>query len=500
MKNKEKGLSAWQLTMMALGTVIGGSFFLGSSLAINSAGPSIIILYILGGVLVYYILFALSEMTVTNPDSGSFRTFAAEAYGQGTGFVVGWVYWTGMVLAMSSEATAISLLVREWIPGISISWTGSFIIIGVTLLNLLGASRLSKLESGLAAIKVLTILAFIVIAVLLITGLFPGNTAVGAGELTRESFMPGGIRGLAGSMLIVMFTYAGFEIIGLAASEADNPQETVPKAIRYTVISLVGFYILSVAVMLPLIPTAEINEETSPMVAALNRFGITWAGSVINLVLITAILSTMLAAMFGLGRMIRSLADEGLAPALLKEHTDVPYRGILFSGFAMLAGLGLGLLLPRVYLFLISAGGFALLFTYVIIVAAHIRFRKKYGCPEGKCRLGGFPYSSLFVLIVLLIAIASMPFISGQGIGLVAGIIMIVFYTLCYVGMLLYRFLYGKGRFPTDRYGSGYRDGLTTEFSEELSGIIEKQQNAGMTEEENVNSGRETDGKDDGGF
>ncbi len=492
MKKREKGLSAWQLTMMALGTVIGGSFFLGSSVVINSAGPSIVISFILGGVLVYYILFALSEMTVTNPDSGSFRTFAAEAYGQGTGFVVGWVYWTGMVLAMSSEATAISILISKWIPDISISWLGGFIIIGVTLLNLLGASKLSKLESGLAAVKILTILAFIVIALLLITGLFPGNTAVGAGELEAEPFLPGGMKGLAGSMLLVMFAYAGFEIIGLAASEAENPQETVPRAIRYTVLCLVGFYILSVAVMLPLIPTAEINEETSPMVAALNRFGITWAGSVINLVLITAILSTMLAAMFGLGRMIRSLTDEELAPGILKDRTDVPYRGILFSGFAMLLGLGMGLLLPRVYLFLISAGGFALLFTYVIIMATHIRFRVKYGCPEGKCKLGGFPYSSLFVLIVLLIAMASMPFIRGQGTGLAAGIIMVVFYSLCYVGMILFRFLHGKVRPPKGRYGSNYQDTLTTEFSEELSGIIEKQQNAGTAYEQAEDSDGET--------
>ncbi|MGB8452039.1 MAG: amino acid permease, partial [Anaerocolumna sp.] len=457
MKKKEKGLSAWQLTMLALGTVIGGSFFLGSSVAINSAGPSIVISYILGGVLVYFILFALSEMTVANPESGSFRSFAAEAYGQGTGFVIGWVYWTGMVLAMSSEATAISILVREWIPSISIVLLGTFIIVGVTLLNLLGASKLSKLESGLAAIKILTILVFILIAILLIAGLFPGTPAVGAGELAAESFLPGGMKGLAGSMLIVMFAYAGFEIIGLAASETENPRETVPKAIKYTVICLVGFYILSVIVMLPLIPTAEINEATSPMVAALNRYGVTWAGSAINLVLITAILSTMLAAMFGLGRMIRSLAAEGLAPNWLKDHKDVPYRGILFSGFAMLLGLGMGLLLPRVYLFLISSGGFALLFTYMVIMATHIRFRKKYGCPEGKCKLGWFPYSSLFVLIALIIALVSMPFIKGQGTGLIAGIIMIIFYSLCYIGMRLYRLIHRNVSVSEKQFNRSYQ-------------------------------------------
>jgi L-asparagine transporter-like permease len=315
MKTKHKGLSAGQLTMMALGTVIGGSFFLGSSVAINAAGPSILISYILGGILVYFILFALSEMTVANPDAGSFRTFSAQMYGQGAGFVVGWVYWTGMVLAMSSEATAVSILIREWVPNISISLLGSLIIVSVTLLNLLGADKLSKLESSLAAVKILAIVSFIIIAILLITGIRPGTSPIGAGEIVREPFMPAGIEGITGSMLIVIFSYAGFEIIGLAASETSNPRETVPKAITYTVICLVGFYIVSTALILPLVPTADLSEDVSPMVAALNRWGIGWAGRALNLVLITAILSTMLAAMFGLGRMMRSLADEGLAPS-----------------------------------------------------------------------------------------------------------------------------------------------------------------------------------------
>lgn len=470
MENKHKGLSAWQLTMLALGTVVGGSFFLGSSVAINAAGPSILISYILGGILVYFILFALSEMTVANPAVGSFRSFAAEAFGPGIGFVVGWVYWTGMVLAMSSEATAVSILVREWIPNISIASFGSFIIIGVTLLNLLGADKLSKLESGLAAIKLLAIATFIIIALLLIVGVFFGTAPIGAGELAREPLMPGGIKSIAGSMLIVIFSYAGFEIIGLAASETNNPRETVPKAITYTALCLVGFYVISIAVLLPLIPTANLSEDVSPMVASLNRWGIGWAGSVINFVLITAILSTMLAAMFGIGRMMRSLADEGLAPKLLKDKKDVPYRGILFSGVAMLTGLSLGLLVPRVYLFLISSGGFALLFTYAVIMITHIRFRKRNGCPpEGKCQMPGYPYTSWIVFLSILIIIISMPFISGQGLGLVAGIVMTTLYYITYVTLKYLRNLKKNNTSYSNFKHKKYQSNLSAEFSKELT-------------------------------
>lgn len=469
MKKQEKGLSAWKMAMMALGSVVGGSFFLGSAVAINAAGPAIIISYIFGGILIYFILYALSEMTVANPDSGSFRTFTAGVFGRGAGFVVGWVYWTGIVLSMSSEATAVSILIKEWYPRISIPIVGTVIIVGVTLLNLLGADKLSRLESGLSALKLLAVIAFIIIAIALIAGLIPGNEPVGLGELRSEPFMPGGISGIAGSMLIVIFTYAGFEIIGLAASEAKNPHKTVPKAIAYTVITLVGLYVLTFFVLLPLIPTALLSENVSPLVAALERWNMGWISTVMNIVLIIAILSAMLAAMFGLGRMMRSLAEEGDAPGWLKDHTDVPYRGILFSGFAMLVGLGMGLLLPRVYLFLISSGGFALLFTYAMILATHIRFRKRNGCPpEGKCQMPGYPFTSWLALISMILIIFSMPFISGQALGLIAGIVMVAVYAAAYLMVRSLDTVRNKSC-DTKKVRPNYRTRYSEEISKELS-------------------------------
>jgi L-asparagine transporter-like permease len=204
------------------------------------------------------------------------------------------------------------------------------------------------------------------------------------------------------------------------------------------VIGLVGLYILFILTLLPLIPSAELSEEVSPMVAALSRWGMGWAGTAINFILVTAILSTMMASMFGLGRMMRSVADEGHAPKWLKDEKDVPYRGIIFSGVGMLLGLGAGLFFPRVYLFLISAGGFATLFTYAAILATHIRFRKCNGCPpSGKCQMPGYPYTSWIALISIIVVIISMPFISGQTSGLIAGIIMTVLYAGIYMIMWL---------------------------------------------------------------
>jgi L-asparagine transporter-like permease len=142
----------------------------------------------------------------------------------------------------------------------------------------------------------------------------------------------------------------------------------------------------------------------------------------------------MLAAMFGLGRMIRSLANEKQAPSWLIDKKDVPYRGIIFSGIAMLLALAGGLLLPRVYLFLISSGGFALLFTYAVIMATHLKFRKENGCPpKGNCQMPLYPYTSWIALIALILVIVSMPFISGQGAGLIAGLLMLVLFSCAYL-------------------------------------------------------------------
>ena len=106
----------------------------------------------------------------------------------------------------------------------------------------------------------------------------------------------------------------------------------------------------------------------------------------------------------------------------------------------MLLGLAFGLLFPRVYLVLITTGGFALIFTYAVIMASHIRFRKKNGCPPvGKCQMPGFPYTSWIALISMIIVLLCMPFIPGQGVGLIAGIVMVVFYSGVYVAM---KFLY----------------------------------------------------------
>ena len=473
-----KGLRAWQITMLALGTVVGGSFFLGSAVAVRAAGPAIILSYLIGGFLVYLILFALSEMTVVKTVKGSFRTYAEMIYGPLVGFVVGWVYWTGLVLAMSSEAIAVSILIKKWFPFLSAPLIGLGIILLITIINLFEINKLSKIETALALLKLSVIIVFIIMAFGLVMGFFEGREAVAFNQIKNEDFFANGFSGIAGSMLIVIFSYAGFEITGLAASEAVDPQKTVPKAIKYTVISLVFLYIITITMLLLLIPTNTFSENTSPLVASLLWYNFNWAGEIINLVLITAIISTMLAATFGIGQMIYSLAKEGHAPNFLKDKGDIPYRGIIFSGFAMVFALGMGYLLPqRIYLFLVSSGGFSLLFVYLVILLTHYKFRKKFGCPKGKCALPAYPYTSWVAIFLLISIIVTMPLIPGQGAGLVAGLFLLIVYLFAYFlrSKINFKFTFLKSK-NLDR-GKKYKKAHMMETAEEMNIDLKEKDN-----------------------
>lgn len=183
MASGKTGITTRDLVFLTLGSVVGGSFFLGSSIAIRAAGPSIIIAFLLAGILVYIILTALSEMTVGRPVSGSFRTYAEEYFGPWLGFVLGWVYWTGMTLAMSSEATAAAIFLYTWFPELPVGIVASLIIAAVTLLNLAGPGLFSRLESSLAAVKLTALIGFVATALILILGLLPTRPAVGLGAL-----------------------------------------------------------------------------------------------------------------------------------------------------------------------------------------------------------------------------------------------------------------------------------------------------------------------------
>lgn len=434
-KHGSAKLSVPQLLMLALGSAVGGSFFLSTAVSLRTAGPGVLLAFGLGGLLVYIILMALSEMTTAHPVHGSFREYAEMAFGPMASFVVGWLYWAGLVLALSSEAVAVGLFARLWLPGMPVWVLSLVVLLAVTLVNLMDVTLFSLVESVMAGAKLLAIVGFILLMAAFIFGLLPGRAPTGAGVLRGQPFLPTGFSGLAGSMLTVLFAYAGFEVLGLAAPDAKDPKRTVRRAILLTVISLIVLYVGAVAVILPVLPVRTLTPEVSPMVSALIAGGFPGLASGLNVIIMSASISTLLAAMYALSRMLYSLAEEGQAPAFLKALTPVgaPRRALLVSSGAMLVGVILSYLLPKqVYLFLVSSGGFSLLFAYLVILASHLVIRRREGCRAAACQLPAFPLSTWLGIILLGAAIVAMPLVPGQGAGLAAGLILLALLAVAY--------------------------------------------------------------------
>lgn len=422
-RHKGGQLGAGELAMLALGTAVGGTYFLGVAIPLRAAGAGALIAFLFGGVLIYIILTALAEMTIANPAHGSFREYVEQAYGPQAGFVIGWVYWLGLVLAVSSEATAASIFIRTWIPAAPLWLLSLIIIASVTAVNALDVRGFTRIESLTAAVKLLALALFIIFVFLLAFGV-PGGRPPGAG-LLGQSVFAGGWSGIGGSMLLVMLGYGGCEVLGLAAPDARDPARTVPRAIVMSVIGLVVLYIGGVLALVLLLPPGTVSENVSPLVAALDLAGWPrWAG-VMNAVVMSASLSQMLAAMYGLSRMLYSLAQEGQAPRIAGRLTraGVPRNALFFSGGTMLVGVVLAWILPgQVYRLLTSSGGFAILFAYLGILASQLRFRAQITCTPATCRMPGYPYSTWMGIAMLLLVIASMPLVPGQGAGLVTGL------------------------------------------------------------------------------
>lgn len=429
------GLTAGQLVLLALGSVVGGAFFLAAAVTLHAAGSAALLAYALGGFLTYLILTALSELTTARPVSGSFREYAEQAFGPMAGFVVGWLYWLGLALAMSSEATATALFLRVWLPGAPVWLLSLLIIAAVTALNLLDVGLFTRVESFMAAVKVVALAAFILLGAAVVAGLVPGRPAAGLAALAGQPLLPRGPGGVAGSLLMVMFGYAGFEVLGLAAPEARHPQRTVPRAIAWTILALITLYVGGIAVLLALVPVAAVSEEVSPLVTALQQAGFPRLAGGMNLVVMSASLSAILASMYALSRMLHSLAREGQAPAFLARTAPggAPRPALLASAAMMLVGVVLAFLLPRqVYLFLASSGGFALLFSYLAILASQLRLRRRHGCHPDACRMPAFPYLTWLGILLVLAAMVSMPLVPGQGAGLAAGLGLLAILALAY--------------------------------------------------------------------
>jgi amino acid transporter, AAT family len=418
----KRRLSQRQLSMITIGGAIGVGLFLGSSVTIRLAGPGVIITYLFSAVIALIVAYALAEMAVVHPVAGSFGVYAQTYLSPWAGFAVRATYGFVQIIAIGAEITAVAIYFAFWFPSVP-QWAWVVAVsIGLVALNTLQVSRFGEFEYWFALIKVLAIMVFIMVGLALIFGLGPRH-AVGLSNLTRQpgGFLPFGWKGVWLAMTLALTSYMGVEVVAVTAGEAQRPEQTIPRAMRTIVFRLILFYVLAMTVMLAMTPWNHIGSGItgSPFVAAFSAAGIPYASSIMNIVVITAALSSSNTDLYLTTRMLFSLARGNYAPAWLGRlsKNGVPHRALAVSTGGMIAAVLLAIFAPaRAFLMLYGVAVAGMFFVWGVILVTHIAFRRALGpqrVAQLPMRMRFYPYATLLGIVVLVGIALSTFYVDG---------------------------------------------------------------------------------------
>ncbi|GAA3274372.1 amino acid permease [Streptomyces lavendulae] len=376
------GLKNRHLSMIAIGGVIGAGLFVGSGGGIAKAGPAILLSYLLVGAMVVFVMRMLGEMAAASPNSGSFSAYADRALGRWAGFSIGWLYWFFWVVVLAVEATAGAKILEGWVPAVP-QWGWALIVMAVlTVTNLGSVASYGEFEFWFAGIKVVAIGAFVIVGMLAVFGVLPGSDNPGAGlaHLTDAGgFMPNGWGSVLTGVLMVVFSFMGSEIVTLAAGESEDPRRAVTKATNSVIWRIGVFYLGSIFIVLTLLPWNDKSiVDKGSYVAALDSIGIAHAGQIMNVIVLTAVLSCLNSGLYTASRMAFSLGERGDAPKAFAKVSKrgVPVTAILGSVVFGFAAVYFNYTSPdTVFSFLLNSSGAIALFVWLVICLTQLRMR-----------------------------------------------------------------------------------------------------------------------------
>ena len=381
----QRRLTSRQVTMIAIGGAIGVGLFLGSTVTINLAGPGVIITYVIGAVIALIMAYALAEMAVVHPEAGAFGVWADKYLSPWLGFLVRATYAFIQILAIGAEVTAAAIYFGFWFPDAPRWLWVVAVSAGLIGINTANVGRFGEFEYWFAIIKVVAIVTFIATGLALIAGIGP-FPAVGLTNLTGGpgGFLPHGWTGVWLALTLVITSYMGVEVVAVAAGEAERPERSIPRAMRTMVGRLIVFYVLAISVMLMMTPWQRIGESGgsvtgSPFVRTFTAIGIPYAAGAMNLVVITAALSSANSNLYLTTRMLFSLSRDGYAPRALSAVTSagVPLQAVAVASAGMVAAILLAIYAPaQAFLALYGTAVAGMLFIWIVILITYIQFRR----------------------------------------------------------------------------------------------------------------------------
>jgi GABA permease len=414
-----RSLKGRHLTMISIGGIIGAGLFVSSSTSIIAGGPASFISYAITGMLMLLVMRMLGEMTTSLPNVRSFTEFARAGLGEGAGFVVGWLYWYFWVLVVPVEAIAGAKILQHWFPTFSPLQIGVALMSVMTGVNLMSARSYAEFEFWFASIKVAAILVFIAIAASYAFGWTSPHGATFANLSEHGGFTPHGWIAVLAAVPTVFFAMTGAEITTIAAAESAQPGRAIARMSTAVIVRILIFYVISILLIVSVTPWNAVRSGESPFTLALNTMHVPWAGTIMSVIILTAVLSCLNSAFYVSSRVLFILAERGDAPpSLVKLNARrVPVGSVLIGAAAGFLGIIAATQAPQVVFdFLVSSSGAVIVFVYMAICIAQItlrRRREREGLPAPVVSMWLFPYLSFAAIAAMGGVLVAMAFTAG---------------------------------------------------------------------------------------
>lgn len=409
-KELARGLKNRHVQLLAIGGAIGTGLFLGSGRSIHLAGPSILLAYIITGLISFFMMRALGELLLSNTDHHSFVDFVEEYIGPGAAFVTGWTYWFCWVSLAMADVTAAGVYIQYWIPSLCI-------LLILFASNLMAVKIFGELEFWFALIKVIAILGLIGGGLYLIfTGYQTDVGPVSFSNLwSHGGWFPNGWEGFVLSFQMVVFAFTGIELVGLTAGETENPKKVIPQAINNIPIRIIIFYVGALAIIMSIYPWTAVNADSSPFVQVFKAAGIVAAAAIVNFIVLTSAASACNSGLFSTSRMVYTLAREGNAPRRMfrLRSNQVPMNAVVFSALVIFLAVIMQYIMPEnVFILITSVSTFCFIFIWAIILVCHMKYRKQH--PEvvkaNPFKMPLYPVMNYVILAFYALVLISLAF------------------------------------------------------------------------------------------
>jgi L-asparagine permease len=417
----QQSLSNRQIQMIAMGGAIGTGLFLGAGSRLHSAGPSLAIVYAVSGVFAFFVVRAMGELVMYRPSTGSFVSYSREFLGEKAAFFSGWMYFLNWAMSGIGDVTAAAIYVKYFAPGIP-QWIPALIALVVVLsINLVSVALFGEMEFWFAAIKIVALVIFMVIGivVLVIRHNVAGHTTGPQLIFANGGFFPHGFTAAILILQGVVFAYAGIEMVGVTAGEAAEPRKVIPNAVNAVGWRIAIFYVGSVLLLVMLLPWNSYSGGESPFVTFLSKLGVPGAGGIMDLVVLTAALSSVNSGLYSTGRILRSLSVNGSAPRFtgVIGRNGVPYGGVLLTAGVYVLGVILNVFLPsNAFEIAVNFSALGIICMWIMIMVCNLalqRAARRGRVTRPAYRLPFAPYSNYisigFLVLVFVLSWFDVP-------------------------------------------------------------------------------------------